>query len=52
MLTIVAVGLVLYLLFGVVGSVSGSGLAEAWLYPLPVFIAIGSGMALVRYRRG
>lgn len=52
MLMIAGVAVIAYILFGVIGSVSGSGPKEAWLYPLPVIVAVSLGMAIVRYRRG
>lgn len=52
MAVIAGVALGVYLLLGLVGSVSGSEPKEAWLYPLPVILAVGLGMTVVRRRRG
>ncbi len=52
MATLACVAVAIYLVYGVIGSVRGSGIKEAWLYPLPVIVAVSLGMAVVRYRRG
>ncbi|MEU4800035.1 hypothetical protein [Streptomyces sp. NPDC023327] len=41
-----------YLLYGVVGTLTGAGVQESWVRPLPLLVAVSLGMGVVRYRRG
>lgn len=43
--------LAVYVLGGVIMTLTGASATEAWVASLPVLLAVGSGMAAVRFRR-
>ncbi len=48
---LVAAFLAVYVLIGVVMTVSGASVKEAWLAPLPVLLVVGAGIGTTRARR-
>ncbi|MFF3153691.1 MULTISPECIES: hypothetical protein [unclassified Streptomyces] len=43
--------LAIYVLGGVIMTLTGASAMKAWVAPLPVLLGVGSGMAAVRFRR-
>ncbi|MFE9373006.1 hypothetical protein ACFYM2_24990 [Streptomyces sp. NPDC006711] len=43
--------LVIYVLGGVMMTLAGTSATKAWVASLPVLLAVGSGIAAVRFRR-
>ncbi|MEU2949686.1 hypothetical protein [Streptomyces xanthochromogenes] len=43
--------LAIYVLGGVIMTLTGASATKAWVASLPVLLAVGSGMAAVRFRR-
>ncbi|AYG78253.1 hypothetical protein DWB77_00360 [Streptomyces hundungensis] len=43
--------LAIYVLGGVIMTLSGASATKAWVASLPVLLAVGSGIAAVRFRR-
>ncbi|MEW2515551.1 hypothetical protein [Streptomyces sp. NPDC046870] len=48
---LIAAFLAVYLLIGVVMTVTGASVRQAWLAPLPVLLVVGAGIATTRARR-
>ncbi|MFH9087728.1 hypothetical protein [Streptomyces sp. NPDC017673] len=48
---LIAAFLAVYLLVGVVMTVTGSSARQAWLAPLPVLLVVGAGIGTTRARR-
>ncbi|MFF4490479.1 hypothetical protein ACFY0F_29005 [Streptomyces sp. NPDC001544] len=48
---LVAAFLAVYVLIGVVMTISGSAPKEAWLAPLPALLVVGAGIGVTRARR-
>ncbi|WP_159027638.1 MULTISPECIES: hypothetical protein [unclassified Streptomyces] len=49
--TLIAAFLAVYLLIGIVMTVTGSSARQAWLAPLPVLLVVGAGIGVTRARR-
>lgn len=43
--------LAIYVLGGVIMALTGASASKAWVAPLPVLLAVASGIAAVRFRR-
>ncbi|MFJ5851284.1 hypothetical protein [Streptomyces sp. NPDC092903] len=43
--------LAIYVLGGVIMTLTGATVVRAWVSPLPVLLAVGAGIAAVRFRR-
>ncbi|MEU6093369.1 hypothetical protein [Streptomyces sp. NPDC047079] len=43
--------LAVYVLIGVVTTLTGASVKEAWLAPLPVLLVVGAGIGTTRARR-
>lgn len=43
--------LAIYVLGGVIMTLTGASATRAWVGPLPILLAVGAGIAAVRFRR-
>ncbi|WP_159048835.1 hypothetical protein [Streptomyces sp. NRRL B-3648] len=48
---LIAAFFAVYLLIGVVMTVTGASLGQAWLAPLPALLVVGAGIGVTRGRR-